>query len=211
MSKSLRFPPNLSVLALSPEMNDQSRSPWALFFLTYPRKKHSPHSESSTQKGTTQDACCQGNSCLRFCCCCCFGFVFFFFFFFFKETLFPREIQVYRFCADAERSGKEKKQVGFFLTRCLFTDSLRPCLFSVVRENVKVHRTKKQCVPPCCFSTRSRTRERETIHPHITPNIFPQLYFSRSLSPPVSPSLLTTPHNLKLLSRQPQQYCVIRR
>lgn len=36
------------------------------------------------------------------------------FFIFVKETLSPREIQVYRFCADAERSGKEKKQVGFF-------------------------------------------------------------------------------------------------
>lgn len=50
MSKSLRFPPNLSVMTLSPEMNDQSRSPWALFFLTYPRKKSTPHTVSPAHR-----------------------------------------------------------------------------------------------------------------------------------------------------------------
>lgn len=127
MSKSLRFPPNLSVMTLSPEMNDQSKSPWALFFLTYPRKKSTPHTVSPAHRREPPRMLVVRVTAAS-------GFVvvvvldlFFSFSFFFKETLFPREIQVYRFCADAERSGKEKKQVGFFYK--VFVHQLSETLF----------------------------------------------------------------------------------
>lgn len=52
----------------------------------------------------------------------------------------------------------ERKRKPVVLTRCSLTASLRSCLFSVVRENVKVHRAKKHGVPltPTALSMLSR-------------------------------------------------------
>jgi hypothetical protein len=55
----------------------------------------------------------------------------------------------------------ERKRKPVVLTRCSLTASLRSCLFSVVRENVKVHRAKKHGVPLLLFPEKGGGRERE--------------------------------------------------